>query len=216
MIFCQNTFTLLGVCLIFSAFQFQEAESIRLCGRRLADILSMICQRHGGFHAPRERRDVTNKASNKRAVIEVFKPVARRTVLESPEYIPESHSNAETAFAFQNDGVVDECCKKQCTFSTLVSYCANDQLNGNLNLDEILPGENESIPEGSAAYQQHQIPSASALESSNGASGHEHPPSSSLVYSNRPNLGLSSRNRPVFIVLSQLQDEDRALGEYRF
>ncbi|GBM96652.1 hypothetical protein AVEN_201476-1, partial [Araneus ventricosus] len=38
-----------------------------------------------------------------------------------------------------------------------------------------------------------------------------------LAHSSRPNLGQFMRNRPVFIVLSQLQeDEDRALGDYRF
>lgn len=34
--------------------------------------------------------------------------------------------------------------------------------------------------------------------------------------SNRPNLGLSNRNRPVFIVLSQAQEEEGSAGEYRF
>lgn len=40
-----------------SVFHAGDAEGIRLCGRRLADILNFICERQGGFHVPRVKRD---------------------------------------------------------------------------------------------------------------------------------------------------------------
>lgn len=51
-------------------------------------------------------------------------------------------------------GVVDECCKKQCSLTTLVSYCANARDITNVNLQEILssimePAISEEVKPGS-------------------------------------------------------------------
>lgn len=43
-------------------------------------------------------------------------------------------------------GVVDECCKKQCTLSTLASYCANARDISNLNVQDILSPGSEIPP----------------------------------------------------------------------
>lgn len=52
----QRMLIILGAILILSTFH-NRADGVRLCGRRLADLLNFICERHGGFHAPRARRD---------------------------------------------------------------------------------------------------------------------------------------------------------------
>lgn len=57
MTFRQITFTLFSLIVAFSVLQVDGAEEIRLCGRRLADILRYVCERRGGFHTPRVRRD---------------------------------------------------------------------------------------------------------------------------------------------------------------
>ncbi|GFT29557.1 ilGF domain-containing protein [Nephila pilipes] len=193
----------------WSALYGENAEGVRMCGRRLADLLNIICEKHGGFHAPRARREVTDKAVNKRSVIEILRPVARRSNEGT------TPAEVEMSQGFRS-GVVDECCRKQCTLTTLASYCANSQHIGNIDLDEIVPPGNEHIPALSAEdiAEFHEaakgIPDASephALLSRPAVFGHP----------SRPNLGQFMRNRPVFIVMSQLQeDEDRALGDYRF
>lgn len=47
---------LYAFCIIL-VLQTGNAEGIRLCGKRLADILNFICEKHGGFHVPRIKRD---------------------------------------------------------------------------------------------------------------------------------------------------------------
>ncbi|GFS55539.1 ilGF domain-containing protein [Trichonephila inaurata madagascariensis] len=193
----------------WSALYGENAEGVRMCGRRLADLLNIICEKHGGFHAPRARREVSDKATNKRGVMEIFHPVGRRS----------NEGNApvevEMLQGFRS-GVVDECCRKQCTLTTLVSYCANSRHVGSIDLDEIVPPGTEHIP----ALSAEDI--AEFHEAAKGATNTAEPNTlisrpAVLGHPSRPNLGQFMRNRPVFIVMSQLQDdEDRALGDYRF
>lgn len=44
------------VALVF-VLQTGNSEKIRLCGKKLADSLNFICEKHGGFHVPRIRRE---------------------------------------------------------------------------------------------------------------------------------------------------------------
>ncbi|GIY39687.1 ilGF domain-containing protein [Caerostris darwini] len=194
----------------FSALCNENAQGVRMCGRRLADLLNFICEKHGGFHAPRAKRDAADRTSNRTPVFEIFRPVYRRSN-------PGNEATSEVEMSTSRGGVVDECCRKQCTLTTLVSYCANSQHVGHIDLDEIVPPGNDNIPaisaEDIAEYQRN------AAKGTVDASEPIVRPaaSSGLFHSNRPNLGQFSRNRPVFIVMSQLQeDEDRALGDYRF
>lgn len=53
-------------------------------------------------------------------------------------------SEFDGMFAHQG-GVVDECCKKQCTLTTLASYCANSQDLGHVNLHDLFPSEAQNI-----------------------------------------------------------------------
>lgn len=104
---------------------------------------------------------VSNKVTSKRARIDVYKPLTRRSNSDSTdEDATGSSSEIGLSFGFQS-GIVDECCKKQCMLPTLLSYCANVQQAGNIDLNEILPPENESFPslseEDMAAYQSQQV-----------------------------------------------------------
>lgn len=42
---------------IVLVLQPSNAEKIRLCGKRLADMLNYVCEKHGGFHVPSIKRD---------------------------------------------------------------------------------------------------------------------------------------------------------------
>ncbi|KAG8198575.1 hypothetical protein JTE90_026473 [Oedothorax gibbosus] len=199
------------VCLIL---QGENVQGVRMCGRRLADLLNFICERHGGFHAPKAKRDVTDRSSGKRSVIEIIRPLSRRT-LSNPSNAGGSAANLEVEVMSPfRSGVVDECCRKQCTLATLASYCANSKHAENIDLDEMLPPGAENVPAISAedlAEYQLQHDSAKAEETNAVI------PRPFGLHPGRPNLGQFMRNRPVFIVMSQLQsDEDRALGDYRF
>ena len=79
----------------------------------------------------------------KRAVIEIFRPRFRKTetgATNSDTEVESSNGEVEVSI---HGGVVDECCKKPCTFATLVSYCANAQLTGNIEISGLLSSEHE-------------------------------------------------------------------------
>lgn len=104
---------------------------------------------------------VADKSSRKRALIEVFRPLYRRSDLGATNAdVSETQSEDETPFGFQK-GIVDECCKKQCAFATLVSYCANVQQGGNVDLEGVPRIESETSPafpiEDLAAYHLQQV-----------------------------------------------------------
>ncbi|CAL1263502.1 unnamed protein product [Larinioides sclopetarius] len=196
----------------------ENAEGVRMCGRRLADLLNFICEKHGGFHAPRAKREVSDRSASKRSVIEIFRPLSRRTLNNPGNEGAATPSEVEMTSSFRS-GVVDECCRKQCTLTTLASYCANSQHVGNIDFDEMVPpGSEPAISAEDIAEYQLQHDAAKGMTDLS-ESNVIRPVSSSglFAHSSRPNLGQFMRNRPIFIVLSQLQDdEDRALGDYRF
>ncbi|XP_055928866.1 insulin-like [Argiope bruennichi] len=191
--------------LVLSVLYSDNAEGVRMCGRRLADLLNFVCGKHGGFHAPRTAREVSNRSSNKTSVVGLLSTLSRRTLNSDNQGTAEIEMTSNL-----RGGVVDECCRKQCSFTTLLSYCADSQHVGNIDLEEMVPpGSEPAISAEDIAEFHDGMTESSALLS---------PPASTTgFHSSRPNLGQFMRNRPVFIVLSQLQeDEDRSLGDYRF
>ncbi|GBL80610.1 hypothetical protein AVEN_225290-1 [Araneus ventricosus] len=203
---------------VLSVLYSENAEGVRMCGRRLADLLNFICEKHGGFHAPRAKREVSDRSSNKRSVIEIFRPLSRRTLNNPGNEGAAAASEVEMTSGFRS-GVVDECCRKQCTLTTLASYCANSQHVGNIDLDEMVPpGSEPAISAEDIAEYQLQHDAAKGMTDLSESNAIRPAYSTGLLaHSSRPNLGQFMRNRPVFIVMSQLQeDEDRALGDYRF
>ncbi|XP_035210702.1 insulin-like isoform X2 [Stegodyphus dumicola] len=198
-----------------SALQADGIESVRLCGRRLADALSVVCKTYGGYQLPRVRKDVSNRSSNKRAMIEILRPMMRRTTHSEIEndFSGDSATEVDLTPSSQS-GVANECCKRPCTLRTMASYCADATDIGNLDINEIWRPEVVSeedlaeyeLQQESIAFTPEYEDSRSTIHASNGGP---------LSY---PNLGLSTRNRPVFIVLSKQPEyyEDKAAGEYRF
>ncbi|CAL1263501.1 unnamed protein product [Larinioides sclopetarius] len=200
-----------------SVLHSENAEGVRMCGRRLADLLNFICEKHGGFHAPTAKREVSERNSSKRSVIEILRPLSRRTLNNPGNERADATSELEMTSSFRS-GVVDECCRKQCTLTTLASYCAKSQHVGNIDLDEMVPpGSEPAISAEDIAEFQLQHNAAKGMTDLSETHAMRPASSTGLAHSSRPNLGQFMRNRPVFIVLSQLQeDEDRALGDYRF
>ncbi|XP_022647275.1 insulin-like [Varroa jacobsoni] len=74
----------------------------KLCGNRLSDIAIMICQNRGGIYEPRERRS----GLLERAVGSYERRIRR-----------------------SEDGIVEECCRKSCTYDQIIQYCARPLQN---------------------------------------------------------------------------------------
>ncbi|GFY59872.1 ilGF domain-containing protein [Trichonephila inaurata madagascariensis] len=160
---------------LFAMLQPNSVQSVRLCGKRLADLLHYLCQHYGGFHAPESKRSGNNENQN-----------------------PEADSSLSTVL---QSGIVDECCRKHCTLTTLISYCADGQNIASNRLAEI---EN-MFSSGSRTLTEIQMREDMATdhpESANSPLGSN----TESVLPNIPNLGTSNRNRPVFIVLPQVYE----------
>ncbi|OQR80373.1 insulin growth factor II-2 [Tropilaelaps mercedesae] len=69
----------------------------KLCGNRLSDIAITICKSRGGIYEPRERRSG---------------PLERAV------------GGYERRIRRSEDGIVEECCRKACTFNQILQYCA--------------------------------------------------------------------------------------------
>ncbi|GFS69383.1 bombyxin B-2 [Nephila pilipes] len=169
---------LLNLALI-SLFQINSVQSVRICGKRLADFLHYMCRHHGGFHAPENKRAdlYPRQVAEESALEQSIQQNYLSTVLES--------------------GVVDECCRKQCTLSTLISYCADGEQVGADRLSELeslFSSNLETITENQMRENTMEIMTElpgsarnSDIQDNTGA--------------NIPNIGTNRRNRPVFIVL---------------
>ncbi|XP_015928997.1 bombyxin B-2-like [Parasteatoda tepidariorum] len=101
-----------------------------------------------------------------------------------------SHKQTEENISERSEGVVEECCRKSCSQSTLLSYCAgptNEDISFLNNLNNINANEDTYIVEN----QEFGATTSSFLE-----------------YSNiQPiNIGQTVRNRPIFIVLPQAEE----------
>ncbi|XP_067129278.1 probable insulin-like peptide 5 [Centruroides vittatus] len=87
--------TLLLLCVILVT-RLHSPHAYKFCGRALADILSLICQNRGGLYSPDSDAEMKKN--------EIFYELGY--------------------YKSKRRGIVDECCKKSCTFETLASYCA--------------------------------------------------------------------------------------------
>ncbi|PRD36086.1 UNVERIFIED_CONTAM: ins-b [Trichonephila clavipes] len=184
MIFSNYRVFILSLVLI-SVFQTNTVQGIRVCGKHLADLLHDLCRDHGGFHVPEYKR--TDLYS-------------RQVREESAEEQSEQQTHLSTVL---QSGVVDECCRKQCTLSTLISYCANADQIGAERLSEL----ERLLSSNSATLSENQM-GVNVMEMIT-----ENPDSERNSHAlmntgaNMPNLGSNSRNRPVFIVLPQAYED---------
>ncbi|GFS55514.1 uncharacterized protein TNIN_17391 [Trichonephila inaurata madagascariensis] len=79
----------------------------KLCGWRLAETLQMVCKDYGGFYSShlRHSREVSSGSALERGIYH--------------------HARREKRMYIQKRGIVDECCRKHCSFRDILSYCAN-------------------------------------------------------------------------------------------
>lgn len=127
-----------------------EAPAVRLCGRRLADLVWMICMDRGGLHSHMDRRAL----STARRPFIIYRPSPQRrdgatvqrgaseeesgtsaeivVTTAAPEHAmpPARHYSSSSS---SGGGIVDECCRKSCSFSTLASYCARPSEGSSLD-----------------------------------------------------------------------------------
>ncbi|GFY59870.1 ilGF domain-containing protein [Trichonephila inaurata madagascariensis] len=98
-------------------------------------------------------------------------------------------------------GIVEECCRRQCTLTTLISYCAAGEHAANDRLAEI---EN-MFSSHSRTRTENQMEEEMIAEQPESVNSHLGSNTASHL-PNIPNLGTSNRNRPVFIVLPQVYE----------
>ncbi|GFQ84828.1 bombyxin B-2 [Trichonephila clavata] len=177
----------------------KSAQNVRMCGKQLADFLHDLCRELGGFHAPENKRtDLHSRQISEESAVEQSEQQRHHsTVLQS--------------------GIVDECCRKRCTLSTLISYCANGEQVSADRLSEL----QNLFSSNSETFSENQMREINTMkdeflfkENQNLMEMMTENPDSvrnshTLMNTgaNMPNLGTNSRNRPVFIVLPQTYEE---------
>ncbi|GFW80521.1 bombyxin B-2 [Trichonephila clavipes] len=146
-----------------------------------------MCRHYGGFQSPQSKRTAHNETENRNS----------------------SLTHMHTGLTTQPDesglsaGIVNECCRKQCTLSTLISYCANGDNAANERLSEL---ENQYSSNAEALRENKMGENTMEIMANNPDSARN----SHVQVSTGPNtlnLGTNSRNRPVFIVLSQVYED---------
>ncbi|KAF8770870.1 Bombyxin F-1 like protein [Argiope bruennichi] len=104
----------------------KRGSTIRMCGKNLVQTLSLFC--NGEYYDPNENSNVQTR--DVRYSLEDPIQIWIATTLSSiyrdeassktvPEHIPTSHLFKR----YGQGGIVDECCRKACTPSVLLSYC---------------------------------------------------------------------------------------------
>ncbi|GFW80533.1 bombyxin B-2 [Trichonephila clavipes] len=158
-----------------------------MCGKQLADFLHDLCRHLGGFHAP----------ENKRTDLHSHQISDESTVQQS-----EQHRHISTVL---QSGVVDECCRKQCTLSTLISYCANGE---QVSADRLSELQNQFSP-NSETFSENQMGERENMMEmmTENADSVRNPHVLMNTGASIPNLGTNSRNRPIFIVLPQTYED---------
>ncbi|GFQ84822.1 bombyxin B-2 [Trichonephila clavata] len=146
-----------------------------------------MCGHYGGFQSPQSKRTVQSETENRNSSL----THEHSGLTTQPE---ESGLSA---------GIVDECCRKQCALSTLISYCANGGNATNERLSEL-----ESLFSSNAEALRENQMEENTIEIM--ANNPDSAINSHIQVSTGPttlNLGTNSRNRPVFIVLPQVYED---------
>ncbi|GFW80526.1 ilGF domain-containing protein [Trichonephila clavipes] len=103
---------------------------IRVCGKRLSDLLQFVCRHFGGFYAPQWKRSAMGGPGNWNPFITKSQAVLGFRLRKSPE--------KRQFAAVPQYGIVNECCRQQCPLTTLVSYCALGDLTDEERLAKII------------------------------------------------------------------------------
>ncbi|GFQ84824.1 ilGF domain-containing protein [Trichonephila clavata] len=142
-----------------------------------------MCRQFGGFYAPQWKRSEMGGTANQNFFI------SKLHSLEASLVFPIRKSPEKWQFATTpQSGIVNECCKRQCTLSTLVSYCAVEELKGEESLAEIdtKVRVNEEPERARSTYIPMNLKS---------------------TVPSIPFLGTTNRSRPVFVVLPQVHEK---------
>ncbi|GFQ84829.1 bombyxin B-2 [Trichonephila clavata] len=163
----------------------KSAQNVRMCGKQLADFLHDLCRELGGFHAPENKRtDLHSRQISEESAVEQSEQQRHHsTVLQS--------------------GIVDECCRKRCTLSTLISYCANGEQVSADRLSEL----QNLFSSNSETFSENQMRENLMEMMTENPDSVRNSHTLMNTGANMPNLGTNSRNRPVFIVLPQTYEE---------
>lgn len=185
-----------------------DAPAIRLCGRRLADLVWMICMDRGGVHSHMDRRAL----STVRRPFIIYRPSPLRrdggtqggsgdddgaTSAEAvattiaPEPAANSARYHSSQGQYSSGGIVEECCRKPCSFSTLASYCARPSDGSSLDTFNLVASSGSS---SSAS-------ASSSSSSSESGAQHERQQPSPLIQPPEP----STTTPPRVVASSRLQ-----------
>lgn len=139
-----------------------DAPAVRLCGRRLADLVWMICMDRGGVHSHMDRRAL----STVRRPFIIYRPSpARRdggvqggagdedrstsaeavatTTAPEPAVNSARYHSSRGQYS-SGGGIVEECCRKPCSFLTLASYCARPSDGASLDAFNLVASSGSS------------------------------------------------------------------------
>lgn len=138
-----------------------SSSTVRLCGRRLADLVWMLCMDRGGVHSHMDRRALGAPRARPQQPFVIYRPsLPRRDGQGDDSSSDEQGTTAAsiTANTYHHSsghsnggGIVDECCRKACSFSTLASYCARPSAGSSLDSFNMLvssPAEAKSAESG--------------------------------------------------------------------
>ncbi|KAL3187239.1 hypothetical protein MRX96_025551 [Rhipicephalus microplus] len=120
-----------------------DAPAIRLCGRRLADLVWMICMDRGGVHSHMDRRALSTGRSGDDDGATSAEAVATTIAPEPAANSARYHSSQGQ---YSSGGIVEECCRKPCSFSTLASYCARPSDSSSLDTFNLPPEPSTTTP----------------------------------------------------------------------
>lgn len=179
-----------------------DAPAIRLCGRRLADLVWMICMDRGGVHSHMDRRAALSPVQRP---FVVYRPAPLRrdgsaqggtdedgsSSSSSAEAVTTTspappadvtynrhHSSSHVQSSSGGGGIVEECCRRPCSFATLASYCARPSDGSSLDAFNVIASS------GGSASSSLTLSSSSSSEG--GQSGMQGDQASSSLAQGQP------------------------------
>ncbi|KAG0429016.1 hypothetical protein HPB47_024016 [Ixodes persulcatus] len=126
-----------------------SSSTVRLCGPRLVDLVWMLCMDRGGVHSHMDRRALGAPRARPQQPFVIYRPSLPRPDGQEDEDSGSSERGTTATSIAANTyhhssghsnggGIVDECCRKACSFATLASYCARPSAGSSLDAFNML------------------------------------------------------------------------------
>ncbi|KAG8189505.1 hypothetical protein JTE90_008467 [Oedothorax gibbosus] len=96
----------------------KRGDNIRVCGRMLVDTLNMLCD--GEYYDPSDEQSRLAIGKRSIAPVDSYHDWIALTLRGASS----NQERSQPPLQRYQRGVVDECCRKACSTSTLVSYCS--------------------------------------------------------------------------------------------